>query len=504
MAQGVLRFQYEREKTGSGMTGLAGLPVYLDLIQVMGLSKSINEHVGVRDKTQGWTDAEVVLSLLLLNLAGGESVEDLKGLEEDEGFCRVLEGSQNLRDRSRMKRRWRCERKRHVPSASAVFRYLAAFHDSEQEKMRQSGHAFIPVSNGPMRGLERVNREMVGFMQSRRIQTIATLDMDATVVETNKSSALFSYKGNRAYQPLNTWWAEQGMVLHTEFRDGNVPAGHEQLRVLKESLLNLPSDVKKVRLRSDTAGYQHDLLAYCENGEDVRFGRIEFAISCDVSVAFRKAVAETAELEWKPYYRECDGRRIKTNKEWAEICFVPNVLAKKKDGLEYRYLATREAVIEQMSLPGIPVQTELPFQTVDIGKKRYKVFGTVTNMDWEGEKLIRWQHERCGKSEEAHAVMKEDLAGGRFPSNDFGENGAWWWIMILALNLNAIMKGLVLGGSWISKRMKAIRFGLINLPGRVMERSRRLMIRLGEACSGFETLLMARQKIAMLVLGPSG
>ena len=29
-------------------------------------------------------------------------------------------------------------------------------------------------------------------------------------------------------------------MLSSEFRDGNVPAGHEQLRVLKESLRHLP------------------------------------------------------------------------------------------------------------------------------------------------------------------------------------------------------------------------------------------------------------------------
>ena len=43
-------------------------------------------------------------------------------------------------------------------------------------------------------------------------------------------------------------------------------------------------------------------------------------------------------------------------------------------------------------------------------------------MDWEGGRLIDWHHERCGKSEEAHAVMKEDLAGGKLPSGKFGEN----------------------------------------------------------------------------------
>ena len=34
------------------------------------------------------------------------------------------------------------------------------------------------------------------------------------------------------------------MVLHTEFRDGNVPAGYEQLRVFEEALEALPEGVK--------------------------------------------------------------------------------------------------------------------------------------------------------------------------------------------------------------------------------------------------------------------
>ena len=53
----------------------------------------------------------------------------------------------------------------------------------------------------------------------------ATLDMDATLIETQKREALYCYKHFKAYQPLNTWWAEQGLIVHSEFRDGNVPAG---------------------------------------------------------------------------------------------------------------------------------------------------------------------------------------------------------------------------------------------------------------------------------------
>lgn len=107
--------------------------------------------------------------------------------------------------------------------------------------------------------------EKAGFslMQRHKGQDVAALDMDATLVETNKDDALFCYDGYKAYQPLSTWWAEQGVVVHTEFRDGNVPSGFEQLRVLKEALKCMPEGVKKVWVRSDAAGYQHDLLKYC-------------------------------------------------------------------------------------------------------------------------------------------------------------------------------------------------------------------------------------------------
>jgi len=86
MAQGVLPFKYENEKTNTGMTALAGLPVYLDLAKVIGLSKSIEKHLKIRKGGQGWTDSQIVLSLVLLNLAGGDCVDDIKILEADDGF----------------------------------------------------------------------------------------------------------------------------------------------------------------------------------------------------------------------------------------------------------------------------------------------------------------------------------------------------------------------------------------------------------------------------------
>jgi hypothetical protein len=59
MAQGELRFQYEEERRESGMTAFGGLPVFLDLEQVMKLSGVEQSHVGVGKGGQGWTDAQM-------------------------------------------------------------------------------------------------------------------------------------------------------------------------------------------------------------------------------------------------------------------------------------------------------------------------------------------------------------------------------------------------------------------------------------------------------------
>ena len=505
VSQGLLPIKYEEENRETGFTGMAGLPLYMELAAAMKMPEMIEEHLKVRQAGQGWTDREIVMALVLLNLAGGDRVSDLAVLESDDGFGRIMRKIRYYgmprKKRREMERRWRKQRTRSVPSESATFRYLAQFHDGEQETLRQPGVALIPESNEYLRGFRQICKGQAKFAQLHTPQTIATLDMDATLSETQKADALYCYKHYKAYQPLNTYWFEQGLIIHTEFRDGNVNAGYQQKRVLEESLDQLPDGVETVRLRSDSAGYQHELMRFCEENES-RFGRIEFTISSDVTVEFKKAVAEVKQEEWKPLMRVREGKQEKADREWAEVCFAPNKMARGRTAPTYRYLATRE-LMAQPPLPGMAAQLALPFQTMEMNRQHYKVFGIVTNRDLEGSELINWHNQRCGKSEEAHSVMKEDLAGGHFPSGDFGENAAWWWIMILAFNLAAIMKRQVLGEGWATKRMKAIRFHLINLPGRVISRARGLIVRVSKGHPSFNLLVKARSQIAAFALSPS-
>lgn len=188
---------------------------------------------------------------------------------------------------------------------------------------------------------------------------------------------------------------------------------------------------------------------------------------------------------------------VDTGQEYVEVCFAPNWVGYRKHGPVYRYLAIREP-LEQQALCGMEDQVALPFSAMDWGAIRYKVTGIVTSRNVPADELIWWHRGRCGKSEQARSIMKVDLAGGKLPSGLFGASAAWWQIMICALNVNSAMKRLVLGESWETSRLKAIRFRLINMAGRVFERGRQLFARLAAGHPSNQTLFEARRGMACL------
>lgn len=487
------------------MTALAGLPAYVEFFHATGLGRLITKHVKAHGGTQGWTDEQLVSALLWLNICDGVCVDAIRILEADEGLCRFIreieEYGLTRSERRALRRRWRKARIRTFPCPTSLLDFLRLFHDEDQEQQREPHKAFIPKPTEPLRGVMRLIAAFIAVVQRFSPQSSATLDMDATITQTYKKESLFCYKKVRGYQPLNIYWHEQGLVLYSEFRDGNVPANFDLLRVFQEALDAVPQGVKIVFLRSDTAGYVEDLLVYCAEGKNRRFGVIEFAVGVDMTQEFKKAVAEVPETEWKPLVRTVNGRVRDTGQEYAEVCFVPNWVGKKKHGPEYRFLAIREPLRPDNG-ENKGKKTKPPFPTMDFGPDRYKVTGMVTNRTIPGDDVIWWYRERCGKSEEAHSVMKEDLAGGKFPSGLFGANAAWWQIMILAFNVNEAMKRLVLGGEWVSQRLKGIRFRLIKIAGRVFQKGRSLVIRLAGGHPSYDTLLSARRRIWSLSGSP--
>lgn len=322
--------------------------------------------------------------------------------------------------------------------------------------------------------------------------------MDATLAQTYKRSALYCYKKFKSYQPVNVYWDERKIVLYSEFRDGNVPAKFELLRILKTSLDKLPAGVNTIYLRSDSAGYQENLLQYCAEGQHDQFKKIEFAISANVTQGFKKAALTLPDSAWSTVEKvDEQGQVIKTEQQWAEVCFVPDWAVKNKSSCDYRYIAIRE---KMAPLKESQSADDLPFQTVSIEADRYKIFAIVTNRSLPGNELIQWHRGRCGDSEKVHSIEKNELAGGQFPSNLFGANAAWWQIMILAFNLNQLMKQLVLPDEFKSKGLKGLRFHIIGVAGRLIKHARQWVVKLSGGSKMLDLFLQIRKKIICLAV----
>jgi len=171
--QGTLPFQYESEKNESSLTSFAGLPLYLEWMMATGLCARISQALNTR--VQGWSDLQIISSLILLNLAGGDCVNDIERLESDAGLRTLMlkfeTQGMKRKQRREYERRWRKEKCRAFPSTSTLRRYLEAFHDAEQEKSRKEGVAFIPVPNKLLQSLVSTNGALVDFAQKKSVLT---------------------------------------------------------------------------------------------------------------------------------------------------------------------------------------------------------------------------------------------------------------------------------------------------------------------------------------------
>ena len=281
----------------------------------------------------------------------------------------------------------------------------------------------------------------------------------------------------------------------------------------------VPAGVEKINLRSDSAGYQIELLSYCCEGKNERFGVIDFTISCPVTKGFRQAAQSIPASEWKPVTEERNLKgmkaRKKTSQEYATIPYVPQWAGYSKSTPEYRYIAVREKFRGKLTPQSSEGQLLIPEMLEDMEAEHpevkklhltemagdvYKIFGIVTNMiEKDGGELVSWHHERCGKSEELHRILKNEMAGGHIASRKFGANAAWWNTAVLAQSLLSLFKHYFLPEECRKSRPKALRFRFILTFGRIVRHARRAVLKI-QAGRAAEWFMYARDRLMSFCL----
>jgi hypothetical protein len=453
------RFVYATERSDEGVTAQAGLPLAIEAFHSLGLSAACQRELHLKQRKRGATEAQWVELMVMLHIAGGCDLEDIHVFKQDDGLCRLWDIPKKVSPRSALD-------------------FLNRFHDPDLEMSAPGKAVIVPETEG-LRGLGRVNAHLLGQVQQHHPVREATLDVDASVHPCSKKEALVAYEHGRAYQPVVVYWAEQQLIVHDEFRDGNVPAGMGNVGVLEAALKALPKGLSKTYVRADTALYEHKLLRFLD-----RRG-IEFAISADMTRELREEIEKLEESAWQRLLPR-EGTVAKEEKWWAEVPFVPDDPAAHKGERPFRYLAIR--------LPPRTVQLDM-FEKPP--EPRYVAI--VTNRDIPGAELIHWQRAKCGTVEQAHDRLKHDVGARLFPSSNFGANAAWYRLAVLALNLFTALSHLGLPEHWHGQRLPTARFRFINRAGRVIRHARRYVLVLSTAALPLvETYLRVREALEPL------
>lgn len=219
----------EAGKSSPKMTSFGGLPLIVEMYRRLGLDDVISRHV--RLKERGWRESDIVESLVALQVAGGSRMDDVQWLDADASTSLYHDESG-------------------LPSPASVRRFLHLFDEGVSET-RSLGMAIVPEENAALMGLNKVHRAVVDSLVAHTHPQRITLDVDATVVMSDKSSCLATYKGDKGYQPMQGVWAEHQVVVAEEFRDGNVPAAFGALAFLKKCEAALPTGIP-LRLLPET------------------------------------------------------------------------------------------------------------------------------------------------------------------------------------------------------------------------------------------------------------
>jgi hypothetical protein len=404
----------------------------------LGLPGLIDAQLRLYARRRGFSEAQMIEAIVLLQTIGGDCPEDIGLLAGD----RCLERGLGYRP----------------PKVTALREFLELFHDEKLEALRpprQKQLSFIVPSSSALEALQEVQaagvRRIAGLYEQRGDgQRIATIDQDATIIESHKRSALTHYLGGRGYQPMIALWAEADLILADEFRDGNVPANQEPLSCCRMAFQGLPSSVRERYFRGDSACYEGQLLGWLSSAERKAEpgGRIGFAISAQMSPELTTAVQAVPEQEWVTFDQEPDG----TLRQWAEVDFVPSQRYEHKNSQPLRYVGLRL----------LKAQGSLFADGSD--RLHYAV---VTNLDWDGGKLLDWHRLKAGTVEHVHDELKNGLAAAHMPSQRFAVNAAWFKLALMSYNIASAIKGLCLGLEERTSRFKRYRLLMVHVAGRM-------------------------------------
>lgn len=390
---------FKLSSTEEQLTAHAGLALFGEFCAAMKLSEQINRYLPSPGSAKGFKPNTYVHPLVLMLHGGGRSLEDMRMLATDDGLSPLLDMT--------------------IPSPDATGNWL-----------RRMG------SSSGLSGLETVKNQQLKWAMKQESRKEYTLDIDASQIVAAKHDAHYTYKNEKGYMPMLGHLAENSLIIHEEFREGNAAPASRNREFIQACKANMPKGKRIARLRADSATYQEDVINDCEEGDVV------FAIAAKKDPAVKAVIAAIPESAWKPY---SDG----------EIASTVHCMG----GTEaFTLVVFRKG--RQLSLDG--KDSEWFYHAV------------ATNSTDTAAAVMNWYRMRGEHSENRIKELKIGFGMERMPCGQFAANAMFFRIGAMAYNLFVMFKAHVLPDAWGKYQVQTVRWRLYQIPARITRHARSL------------------------------
>ena len=261
-----------------------------------------------------------------------------------------------------------------------------------------------------------------------------TLDIDAAQIVAEKHAAHYTYKHEKGYMPMLGHLAENGLIIHEEFREGNAAPASRNREFIQACKANMPKGKRITRLRADSATYQAKVINDCEDDDVV------FAIAAKKDAAVSAVIAAIPESAWEPY---SDG-------EIASTVHCMN------DTEAFTLIVFRKG--RQLSLGG--------------EGSEWFYHAVATNSTDPAATVMSWYRMRGEHSENRIKELKLGFGMERMPCGQFAANAMFFRIGTMAYNLFVMFKTHVLPEGWQKHQVQTVRWRLYHIAARITRHAR--------------------------------
>ena len=380
---------YKLDTTNDLLTSRAGLLSIAQLMETLNLAERIDQHFPLPKSNRGYKPSTFIKTLILMQHEGSFHLDDIRHLQEDEALRTVL----NL-DK--------------LPSATTLGDWLR-----RMSKVPSIEDAWVAVNQAVLQSALHRCKEV-------------TLDIDATEIIADKTSAQWTYNKNKGFMPMVGHIAQTGQIVAADFREGNVPPVQDNLAFIRQCQQSLPEGCILNALRIDSAGYQTKIIEYCdEHG-------IDYAIRAKSSASMRAQFEAASDSDWQPLIDK-KGEPINGEDTYrTSFCIGDYEKA-------FTLIVQRKAIQGQANLE---LESENNADELSIGGYIYRAIATNRD-ELSDSSIVHWYNQRAEDSENRIKELKLDFGGDTLPCSDFKANALYFLISALSYNIFALMRALL-------------------------------------------------------------